>query len=285
MELQTIGMGVIYIVLGVTVLFLAKLIKDVVTPFRVDEELTGRDNPAYGLVLSGYFAGVTIVFLGATIGPDLERPLDLAKVASAVATDFAYSLGGIFAMLLGRIVLDRLVLTKFNTQKEIIEDRNVGTGAVEAGALVATALTVAGAVHGEGGGPMSALIFFVLGQLVLMFYVAIYQLVTKYDVHREIEQDNVAAGVALGMNMIAVAIVLLKGIAGDLVDWQDKLTWFAVDVTVGVTLLLGLRTVTDVLFLPNTTIGHEIAHDRNLNAAWIEGIMAISVASMIFFIV
>jgi len=41
--------------------------------------------------------------------------------------------------------------------------------------------------------------------------------------------------------------------------------------------------VTDALFLPNTTIGHEIANDKNINAAWIEGILATSAATIIFF--
>ena len=57
MELQSMGLGVVYIFLGVIVLLASKLIKDLATPFRLDEELTLKDNPAFGLVVAGYFAG------------------------------------------------------------------------------------------------------------------------------------------------------------------------------------------------------------------------------------
>ena len=48
-------------------------------------------------------------------------------------------------------------------------------------------------------------------------------------------------------------------------------------------LLAILRKVTDRLLLPGSTIAHEIATDRNINAAWIEGIVSMGIASIIFF--
>jgi uncharacterized membrane protein YjfL (UPF0719 family) len=151
--------------------------------------------------------------------------------------------------------------------------------------MIATGLTVAGAIHGEGGGAFSALVFFLLGQCCLVVFAFLYQRLVGYDVHGEIEKDNVAAGVALGLNLIAVGIILLKGISGDLESWQDKLTWFFLDAGVGIALLLLVRRATDALFLPNTSLRHEIVHDQNVNAAWIEGTVATGMAAIIFFMV
>ena len=280
--IQSFGIGVAYVVLGVVVLIIAKIVKDFLTPYKIDEELATKNNPAVGLAMTGYFAGVLIVFLGAAIGPDLEGALSLAELFIVIGIDFVYALGGIVALNVGRWVIDKLVLMKFSTVKEMIEDRNVGTGAVECGGLIATGLIVAGAIHGEGGGPLAAIVFFVLGQLVLVLFGLFYQWITRYDIHTEIERDNVAAGVALGLSMIAIGIIVLGSMSGDFESWGENLTWFVIDAFVGFVLLMILRKVTDALFLPGTTISHEIAIDRNLNAAWIEGVVAIGIATMVF---
>ena len=283
MDLLDITLGAIYVVAGVAVLLTAKLIKDAFTPYRIDEQLSEKDNPAFGLVLAGYFIGVTAILLGATHGED---PLDISawELASILFIDLAYALGGICALLVGRVILDRVALSRFDMSKEVLQDRNLGSATVEAGCFVATGLTIAGAVQGEGGGLVSALIFFLLGQLVLVLFTTVYQFAVPYDVHGEIENDNVAAGVALGLNLVAMGIILLKGTAGDLYSWQDKLVWFGIDVAAGIALLVSLRRVTDVLFLPGSTLSEEIVRDRNLNAAWLEGTLSVCVAAIIFFI-
>ena len=280
--IQSIGIGVAYVVLGVVVLIIAKIVKDFLTPYKIDEELTTKNNPALGLAMTGYFAGVMIVFLGAVIGPDLEGGLTLGELLVVVCIDFLYALGGIVALNVGRWVIDKLVLTRFSTVKEIIQDRNAGTGAVECGGFIATGLIVAGAIHGEGGGPWSAVVFFLLGQLVLVLFAWFYQRITRYDIHAEIERDNVAAGVALGFSMVAIGIIVLRGTSGDFTSWGEHLTWFGIDALLGFVLLMILRKVTDALFLPGTTIRHEIETDRNLNAAWIEGVVAMGIATMVF---
>lgn len=280
--LESMATGVAYVVLGVVLLIVAKIIKDLLTPFKIDEHLTGKDNPALGLTMVGYFAGVMIVFIGSVIGPDLDDTLSLGELVAVIGVDVLYALGGIIALNVGRWVVDKLVLTQFSTVKEIIEDRNVGTGAVEFGCYIATALVIAGAIQGQGGGPLSAVVFFILGQLVLVVFARLYQGFTRYDIHAQIEQDNVAAGVALGLSMIAIGVIVLKGASGDFLSWGENLTWFGIDALLGFVVLLGLRKVTDALFLPGTTISHEIAVDRNLNAAWVEGAVAIGIAAMIF---
>jgi uncharacterized membrane protein YjfL (UPF0719 family) len=289
--IQSFGIGVAYVVLGVVVLIIAKIVRDFLTPYKIDEELTTKNNLALGLAMTGYFAGVLIVFLGAVIGPDLEGE-SFGELFRVICIDFLFALGGIVALNIGRWVVDKFVLTQFSTKKEIIQDRNAGTGAVECGAFIATGLIVAGAIYGEGGESwwtalLSIIVFFVLGQWVLVLFALFYQWITRYDIHAEIERNNVAAGAALGLSMIAIAIIVLKGAAIDfdtdsLSEWADSFLWFAVYTVLGFVLLMILRKVTDVLFLPGTTISHEIATDRNLNAAWIEGVVAIGIATMVF---
>ena len=275
------GLGLAYLILGLLVLVVAKYVQDWLTPYSLDEELTEHDNPALGLAVTGYLIGVMIIFLGAVVGPDLSDKLSWQELLLEVAIDLGY---GIAALNVARLIVDKLVLTRFSTVKEIITDRNAGTGAVECGAYIGSALVIAGAIHGEGGGPLTALVFFVLGQLVLVGFTRFYQMITKYDIHAEIERDNVAAGVALGLSMIAISIIVFKGTVMEFEGWVENLTWFGIDVALGFVLLYVLRKVTDVVFLPRSSLAHEIAHDQNLNAAWLEGAIANCLAVMIFFL-
>ena len=53
---------------------------------------------------------------------------------------FLYSLAGIAALNLVRIFMNRLILYKFDIEKEVVEGQNVGSGAAEFGMYVATGL-------------------------------------------------------------------------------------------------------------------------------------------------
>ena len=67
-------------------------------------------------------------------------------------------------------------------------------------------------------------------------------------------------------------------------DWGTNLWDFGYYALLGFALLFFLRKMTDVMLLPGATIRHEIAVDRNVNAALVGGIVAIGVAAIIFFV-
>ncbi len=283
-ELTWTAVGMVYVVVGLVVVLVSKYVMNLLTPYRIDEELTKKDNPALGLAIAGYFGGVLIILLGAAIGPDPESIPPLSELARALGADVLYALGGIVALNLGRFVVDRLVLHNFSVKKEIITDRNVGAGAVECACFLTTALIVAGAIHGEGD-VISALVFFVLGQVVLVLFSRFYQWITPYDIHKEIEADNVAAGARMGFGIVAIGIILLKATMGDFVSWEYNLTRFALYAAVGLAMVVLLQFLVDRVLFPGTTLKHEITVDRNMNVAWIEGTLTMGVAAMVFFLV
>jgi len=262
------------VVLGVVLVFAAKLSLNWLTPFEVEDELSGRDNPAFGVSLVGYLLGVLIIYAGVLMGESLvERPLwqDLL-----LAT--AWTLGGVVALHVARIVLDRVVFHKFSAREEIVGDRNVGMGAVELGTTVGSAMVVAGAVSGTGGGIHTAFAFFVLGQLVLVAFAFVYQRTTRYDLHAELEGDNVAAGVAYAGNLVAMGLFMMRGTAGDFYAWGENLGTFGYYAVGGFVLMLLGRHVIDWVLLPGRTLHEEIAEDRNVGAGWLEGGMLVGLA-------
>ena len=279
--------GLVYVVLGLVVLVLAKFAKDLVTRYRMDQEVVQRSNLAVAIGLSGYFLGVVLVFLGAVYQPFSPLVGDALGFNRVFGEDvlrvFLYSLAGIVALNLASFVMDRLVLYKFSVQKEMVEDRNVGTGAVEFGMNVAIGLVIAGAISGEGGGPETSLAFFGMGLAVLIVFALFFDLTTPYSIHEEIEKDNAAVGIALSGNLIAMGIVTLKAVFGDFPGWGQGIAEFLTFAVLGFGLLYVLRLLIDKLLLPTAKISDELAAGRNVGVAFVEGSVVIGAALILFF--
>ncbi|MFK7740509.1 MAG: DUF350 domain-containing protein, partial [Planctomycetota bacterium] len=198
MDLHGILHGLAYVALGAALLVVARVLVGLLLPYGLQEQLTKRDNPAVGLVFSGYLLGVAAIYLGAAIGPEHVEmedgtllPPTWPEIGESMLVVAGYTFGGMVCLYVGSLLVDRLVLRRFKVEDELIRDRNAGTGAVVFGSIVATSLVIAGAVHGEGGGPLTAVAFFALGQVVLVLWSLVYQAISKFDLHEQIEKDNV----------------------------------------------------------------------------------------------
>ncbi|MCI5114023.1 MAG: DUF350 domain-containing protein [Candidatus Electrothrix sp. AW1] len=274
--------GMLYIVLGIAVLALSKLAVNLMTPYKINKELIHADNHALGVTLAGYYAGVVIIFLGSVVGGSSAKTATIESLLVEAGIDLFYAVFGIIALNLCRKLVDLAILYKFSTVKEIITDRNVGTGAVEAGAMIATALMIAGAISGEGSF-LSTVVFFLLGMGLLILFSHFHALLTPYDDHDEIEKDNVAAGAYLGFSLVALGIIVLKATVGDFISWTYNLSWFAGYAVLGFLGLAVLQKMILIIFLPGANIEEEISRDRNMNIAWIGGTLSVGIAAFIFF--
>ena len=292
-SLQAFPRGLVFVAEGLIVLALAKFARDVVTRnYRVDEEVVEKANLAVALRLSGYFLAIILVFLGV-----LYQPLTAGFVSDGfgfnrefgeeVLRVFLYSLGGIVALNLVRVLFDRLILYKFHLEKEVVEDQNVGAGAAEFGMYVATGLLIAGAVAGEtyrseGESALIALAFFGMGLVLLIAFALAYELTTSFDIHDEIERDNPAVGIALGGNLIAIGVVTLKAVFGDFAGWGESIAAFLVFGVLGFVLLYVMRVLIDFVLLPTVKIADALAKGRNVGVAFVESAAVISSALILF---
>lgn len=274
--LPLVGVPLTYLVLYILVFGIAKLAFHRLVRYNLTQEVVGRHNKAVGVAYSGYLIAVTVVFIGALAGPSKGFTTDIVAIAT-------YSALGVVLLLLSRVINDRLILRKFSNHKELIEDQNAGTGAVLFGSYVASGLIVAGAIHGEGGGILTATAFFLLGQLSLIILTWVYDAITPYDVHGEIEKDNVAVGIAVGGTLVALGIILMNGAAGGFTSWSSNLSRFAV-FSVGAFVVLPLfRLFMDKILLPRCDLNHELHRDGNIAAGLLEAAMVICFSSVISF--
>ena len=297
--LELFPQGLVYIGLGLIVIALAKLIQDFLTPYRINEQLSHKNNVALALSITGYYFGVIAAFLGALYQPFSVVRDDPHKLTTDLGWDvlevFLYSLASIIVLNFARILVDRVVLYKFDTKKEIVDEQNVGTGAVEFGVYVAVGLVIAASTAGGGSGAegvtetsnldaaLRSLAFFGLGMVVLVLYALFYELTTSFNIHNEIADKNTAVGVALGGNLIAVGVVTFKAVFGEFVSWEESLAAFLTFAVIGFALLYVVRLIVDFILLPSTKIAHELAVDRNLGAAFIESAVVINVALILNF--
>ncbi len=285
--LELFPRGLVYVGIGVAVLVIGKLIQDFVTPYKINNQLRTKDNVALGLSITGYYLGIVIVFVGAVYQDFTPIVADGLGFTTDYWQDvlevFVTSLVGIVVLNVARIVVDRLVLHRFSTERKIIDDQNVGTGAVEAGVYIAAALVIAGSVSGEGGGPETSFAFAGLGLVVLVLYTLFYELTTSFNIHEQIDKNNTAVGVALAGNLVAIGIVVLKAVFGDFVGWEEALAGFITFAAFGFGLLLAMRLIVDFVMFPRVKVADELAIDRNLGVALIESAVVVSASLILFF--
>lgn len=263
--IETAINGLVYLTSCFILFFLGKVIYQLFhRKIDVKNELVEKDNFAFGLAHVGYFIGLLLAIGSAIIGPSHGLAQDMIDI-------FIYGLLSIILLNISIIINDKVILRKFVVYKEIIEDRNEGTGIVEAGNAIATGLVLMGAVSGEGG-IITALAFWLLGQLILILTSFVYNWIVPFDVHEHIEKDNVAVGIGFAGALIAIGNLIRYGLMTDFVSWEITLAYVGIDVLVGLVFLPIVRFLTDKILLPGQSLTDELINQEkpNYGAATIE---------------
>jgi len=249
---------------------------DKTVSFNLKDQLTEKDNPAVGSMVSGYQLGLGLALVGTLFGTGLNLLADLWIILS----------GGILSIILMRLsiwVNNRFILYRFHIDKEILEDKNCGTGQVVASSSIATGLILLGAQTGMSDswalGVRDILVYWLAGQVILVAGGFVFQLITSYDIHGVIEHDdNEAAGWSFGGWLIALGIIIcaaLKG-ASSLVIVELKV--LLVVSFVGLILFSGTRIIVDKLLLPGDSLSDEVAGQKNLAAGKVACFSFITIA-------
>jgi uncharacterized membrane protein YjfL (UPF0719 family) len=271
--------ALIYLGLAIVMLWIGKKINDLCTPYKLDVQLTTKDNKAIAVSFSGYLFAIGIIVWSVLNQASVTEAEDPGyALLQDLGSSAIWILVGILLLQVARIVNDKLLLSKFQNIKELVEDQNIGTGAVQAGAFIGSAFMIQAAIYGEGQGNLLvdlllALLYFAVAQAAFIIFAFIYQKTTSYDLHDEIEKDNAAAGVGFGLTLVAVGTLLSSYLIKN-----DSLIGLALWFLIGVFLLTVCRYVVDKLILPGHALDDEISKDKNWGAALIEGSAAIALA-------
>ena len=276
MSLEQIGTGFIYLAVVLGLLVLGKWLYDALhRSFVLRTELVEKDNLAVALAVSGYYLGLVIVLGGVVSGPASFSVVD--DVIGLVI----FGLLGIVLLNLSAWVNDTVVFSKFDNEREIIEDRNSGMGAVEGGNYVAVGLITAGAMSGEGG-LVPGLVYWLAGLAALVVAGLLYDKITSYDLHDEIEKDNAAVGVAFAGVLIGFGNIIRLAGDGDFVSWNESLAEFGYYTVVGLILLPLVRLFADKVLLPGASLSDELVKTKpNLGAGVLEAVSYLAASMLI----
>jgi uncharacterized membrane protein YjfL (UPF0719 family) len=269
------GLG--YVAVGLLLLYLAKELFDLVTPYSVKVQLTEKDNPAVGVVLLGYMLGVVAVLCGVFSGEEAAEP-SLQSFIWDLRPIVLYSALGMVLLLVAGVINDKLILRRFSNTHEIIENQNTSVAIIMATSYIGSGLIIAGGIQGSLD-LVSALAAFGLGQLFLVFFAFAYQWATSYNDQEELhEKKNLAVGIAFASNLLAYSVLLMQGATmqtEQLENWDHRLMYFVYYAVAGGVLLPLLRIVNDRIFLPGVNLANEIVEDQNLNAGFMEAGLAL----------
>jgi uncharacterized membrane protein YjfL (UPF0719 family) len=256
----------IYLVCVYILFWIGKLVYDLTTPsYSMKEELVEKDNTALAVAVVGYYFGLVLAIGGVIVGPSAGLEADLMDI-------LLYGPLAIVLMNMSRVINDKLILHGFSIRDEIIRDQNVGTGVVVCASYIATGLVIYGAVSGVLGGLVTSIVFWILGQLALVLAGRVYNWITPYDIHEQIEKVNVAAGVAFAGALVGIGNIVRHAVEGDFISWAMELQTFGIYVLIGLILLPLIRMATDKILLPGRKLSDEISNQEkpNLGAGFIE---------------
>lgn len=277
MDLDNLVSAAIFIIVFFIFFFIGKIINDLLhREYKLNFELVEKDNAALALAVVGYYFGLVLAIGGTIAGPSAGLVEDLYDLV-------IYGILSIILLNISWFLCDKLILYKFRVSEELIRDHNQGTGVVSAGISVASGFIIYGAVSGEGGSIWTVLVFWALGQVLLILAGLVYELITPYNIHEEIEKDNVAAGVSFAGALVSIGVIIGLAGEGDFTAWSIDLPVYIGFAVLGLILLPIIRLLTDKVLLPTVKLSDEISAQEkpNVGAAYIEAFSYIAAAFII----
>jgi uncharacterized membrane protein YjfL (UPF0719 family) len=270
-----------YTVSGLIIFIFGKIAYKLIHPkINIQQELVDKDNFAFILSYVGYFAALIIVIGGTIVGESYDFATDILLI-------FVYGILGIALLLVAAWISNKLILTKFDLKKEIIADKNEGSGIIEAAIYIANGLILYGALIGESetllSGITTFLIYWIIGNFVLIVASKIFTSWMSYDIHTEIENDNVAAGISFSGAVLAIGIITMNAILDPFVDWTTTLVDISLQTVLGCILLPIIRLFADKILLPGRKLTDEIVNQEkpNIGAGLIEAFAYVASAILI----
>ena len=276
MYIGTLTLGIIYFIAAFILFVLGRYCFDLThRGFSLKQELIERDNVALALAFCGYLIGLMLAVGGSLTGPSISLTIDLIDI-------FLYGIIAVVLLNLSVAINDWLILHRFSSDKEIIQDHNCGVGMIEAANHVAMGLIIYGAVSG-GGGVMAVALFWVLGQLTLILAAWIYNRMAPFDVHDALERDNVAVGTAFAGMLLAIGNIVRFAEQQNFVTWAQNLGFYATVVLFGLVALPLARMATDRLILPGHHLTNELVNQErpNLGVGVIEATVYVVISFLI----
>jgi len=265
--------NLILVVLTLLLMWVGKKVFDLLTPFNLEIQLVKEDNKAITIAFVGYLAGVAIILEGALQG-------DSKNLIQSIIDVSAWGIIGILLLNLSGKLNDLIILGAFSNREELLDKKNIAVGVVIAGSYLGSAMLIRSIILGESMGLLwdigLTLCYFALAQGFFFLYSLLYRKSVRFDLLKEIQEGNIAAGISLGMNLVAVGILLAIPLRTSF-SILLFIAWFVI----GATAMAFFRFVMDRIIIPLEKLDEEIHKDQNWGVAFLEGSFSLAAVIII----
>lgn len=230
----------------------------------LDRELSAAENAAVNLLMVGLLFGLMLAFRGMAFTEEVSLTDRILQIA-------LYAVVAIVLQLVAQVLTDKIILRRFNDVQQVFGQQNTSVACVKAAIAIATGQMIAATAGGNVRLLGQALIWFVVGQTVLIFLSLFYQWITPYDIHRELQEKNLAAGLGFSGVIIAGGTVVSRAVSGGATsNWGSELLSVVIFVLAMVLVALIMRWIFDWIVLPKVSLNREIREHRNVGVGLIE---------------
>ena len=284
-----LDLGLYYLVdfiIALLVLSAMRFLAGAVSNVSAVDEISQKDNQAFGVSLAGAMIAVSLMLMGVVSG---DAGYSLANEALSV---IVFGAVGIVLMWITRIVFDRLSFPGLSIHDQIMQG-NMAASIIDACNMIATAIIIKSAMTWVDGDMQTALLAVVLsflGSQVIMALATLYRVKVYASrhageaLHDAIEQNNVALSLRFGAYRIGIAIAVTAAFTA--VDYDIEafssvfLLWFGIALVLFVALTL-IAIIIRHAVLHQINIAEEVGQQRNISVGVIEGSIYIVVGLLI----
>jgi len=263
---------------ALALLFIAKVARDLMLlrrGYRVDAQLTERDNLAAAVDLAAFMLACVVALLDSFV---IEGE-SWTRQATSVATTGLVALP---LLAFNGWLTDKALLRGIDDLVEVNERRNLAVALVRAGAVLGAALATR-AAFGHPNDWLTCAAWALIGQGLIIAVAYIYKAVSPYDDLAEVKAGNVAAALPLFGVLVAAGVTVEGAIYGEVVEWAAELAAVALYLLVSALLIWGARGLLNAFLLPRGDLAEEIVRDRNAGVGLLEATVYVALAEVMAF--
>jgi len=147
--LRHIGLASVYFIFGLAMLFLGRAVWGLITRYKVNKELTEKDNVSAGILEFGFLISLSIIIFGSLKSDYISKN----PIYIDLALSFMYTVFGLIALAISKFVLNCVMPVKITGEQtkkkasiddEISQDKNQALAWMETGFYIGVALIVYG---------------------------------------------------------------------------------------------------------------------------------------------
>lgn len=267
----------------VTIFATIRFFMGAVARIDTEEHLFKKDNPAFGICLTGVVLAVSIVLSGLVYG-GIEGNIVQSALRTAV-----FGVVSVILFIIARLIFDKITLPNINLRKEINRG-NIAAAVADTGNVLAAAIIIKSVMTWITDTSFKSVVYLIAAYAISQVILTVITLIKRrlFDMRNrdhilqdELHRGNTALGLAFAGQKIANAFAFT--IAANIVVYEVYefsaliLPWAMVSIAV-IAVLAILSFLAEKIILLGHDADHEILKQRNIAAGALRAGIYISVA-------